>query len=77
MIECKTIELENYCGDEDIKCLLCPKCKDYYTHLKKVEEYEEDDGRLCVKLYFYCEQDHDFCIDFHQHEGVTYIGKLK
>ena len=77
MIESRTIYLYKENDKNFNDYLLCPVCKDCCTHLTKVEEYEEEEGRLCVKLYFWCEQDHDFCIDFHQHEGITFIGKLK
>lgn len=54
--------------------LLCPKCGFDYTHLEKIEEYKEKDNRLCVKLHFSCEAGHKFSLDFHQHEGCTYIN---
>lgn len=56
-------------GDET---LVCPVCGESYTHLDRIEEYT-DEGRKCVKLHFYCEYGHNFNIDFHQHEGITYI----
>lgn len=53
--------------------LLCPLCGDEYTHLEAIEKYREKDGRLCAKLHFYCECGHEFCADFQQHEGMTFI----
>lgn len=55
--------------------LLCPMCGYHYTHLEKVEEYREKDNRLCVKLYFFGECGHTFVLDFHQHEGVTFLNR--
>ena len=52
--------------------MLCPICHYNYTHLEKVEEYREKDNRLCVKLYFFCEDGCRWVLDFHQHEGMTY-----
>lgn len=66
-----SFSIDNHCEDE-IQ-LLCPMCKTQYTHLDKIEKYREKDGRLCVKLHFYCEEGHPFTIDFHQHEGITYL----
>ena len=43
---------KGYDGDSDI--LLCPECGDVDTHLDSVRPYYEDDGRLCIKLNFYC-----------------------
>ena len=62
---------KGYDGDSDI--LLCPECGDVDTHLDSVRPYYEDDGRLCIKLNFYCECGHKFSIDFEQHEGITYL----
>ena len=70
----KIIKVENYCGGEE-ECLLCPECGEYYTHLETVEEYLEGDGRKCVKLHFSCEFGHTFDIDFHQHEGITFLNR--
>lgn len=53
--------------------MLCPICGQLYTHLYKVEQYLEKDNRLCNKMYFWCEAEHRFTIDFHQHEGITYL----
>lgn len=58
----------------EYNAMLCPVCGNEYTHLYKVEEYEEKDGRECVKLHFYCEGECYFVIDFHQHEGMTFIN---
>lgn len=59
--------------DDDL--LLCPICGYDYTHLSSIEPYNEKDGRLCVKLHFYCEEGHNFYIDFLQHEGMTFVSK--
>lgn len=63
--------IDNSCSQEIH--LLCPICNYEYTHLDKIEEYLEKDGRLCVKLYFYGECGHKFIVNFHQHEGITYL----
>lgn len=68
----------NYNGGQGYdECLLCPECGEYYTHLENIEEYREKDDRLCVKLHFSCEFGHEFDIDFHQHEGITFIRDCK
>lgn len=68
----KFIRFHNEECDSEEKEMLCPICHFNYTHLDKVEEYKEKDGRLCVRLYFYCEDGCQWVLDFHQHEGMTY-----
>jgi hypothetical protein len=55
--------------------LICPLCGSEYTHFIKWKKYYGKDGRLCVKLLFFCEEGHDFCIDFKQHEGFTIVSE--
>lgn len=60
----------------DDRELLCPECGYDCTHLESIEEYREKDDRLCVKLHFSCEAGHNFVLDFHQHEGITYFNDI-
>lgn len=54
--------------------LKCPICGFEQTHLLRVEEHNDcNDGRKCVRLYFYCESLCSFSINFKQHKGDTII----
>jgi len=64
--------------------LECPCCGGNYTHLKNIQQYSTDEGRLNVELTFYCEscvlakdkrvRSDEFKICIQQHEGCTYLA---
>lgn len=67
----RTIKFNNLNNDNrNEEEMLCPICGNNYTHLDKVKEYDQF-GRLCVDLFFYCEDGHEWVLEFNQHEGFT------
>lgn len=50
----------------------CPACDFEYTHLEGIgTDNDSNDGRLCCRLNFSCENGHEFTVRVHQHKGQT------
>lgn len=59
--------------DKEQPLLHCPipGCQVEYTHLERVDEYTDEEGRKGVVLHFSCEEGHTFSHDLHNHKGYT------
>tara|TARA_R110002153_G_scaffold27728_1_gene85784 strand:+ start:120 stop:395 length:276 start_codon:yes stop_codon:yes gene_type:complete len=58
----------------DLATMHCPICDFDYTHLESVEmDFESKDSRLCARLNFSCENEHNFTVRVQQHKGQTFF----
>jgi len=57
-----------------LMALHCPICDFHYTHLESVEmDFDSKDSRLCARLNFSCENEHNFTVRAQQHKGQTFF----